>query len=306
MTINTYTIDEHTKEVRILCSFCKKEVTLKYFRKIFLYKKYLCQSCCIKGNKNPFYGKHHTEKSKKKMGANVHDYKGINNPFFGKSHTEKVIQNLKNNERCKHIGNKNPFYGKHHSKETIEKIKKANKDFRIKNQDKVIQNGLNRINKTKEELENVLQEYLVGGINRDLLMDKYKIDYRTLKYWWVKLGLVSKEDLDVICAYKKLYSNPSAPELRLYNLLAEKYGNENVKSNYPLFGYYYDICLFGKILIEYDGYYWHKVIKNKNDEIKNRIAAENGYVLYRVEEAENRIINLEKDISAIGEMINQL
>ena len=41
----------------------------------------------LNGNKNPFYGKHHTEESKKKMGGAVINYTGKNNPFYGKSHS---------------------------------------------------------------------------------------------------------------------------------------------------------------------------------------------------------------------------
>ena len=53
-----------------------------------------------KGNKNHFYGKHHTEETKKKLSE---AHKGMHN------------------------GSNNPFYGKHHSLETKEKISKANK-----------------------------------------------------------------------------------------------------------------------------------------------------------------------------------
>ena len=43
-----------------------------------------------KGENNPFYGKQHTEESKKKLSkAMKGKYKGENNPFYGKQHTEK-------------------------------------------------------------------------------------------------------------------------------------------------------------------------------------------------------------------------
>lgn len=35
---------------------------------------------------NPFYGKHHTEETKKKIGGAAIDYSGKNNPFYGKKH----------------------------------------------------------------------------------------------------------------------------------------------------------------------------------------------------------------------------
>ena len=59
------------------------------------------------GENNPFYGKHHSEETKKKMSeAN----KGRE---FSKQHKEKLSEQAKNK-----IGSKNPFYGKHHSEES--------------------------------------------------------------------------------------------------------------------------------------------------------------------------------------------
>lgn len=51
------------------------------------------------GKNNPFYGKHHTEKSKKLMGGSVKNHKGVNGPFYGKHHTEETIQNIANKLR---------------------------------------------------------------------------------------------------------------------------------------------------------------------------------------------------------------
>jgi group I intron endonuclease len=50
-------------------------------------------------------------------------HSGINNIMYGKHHTAAVIQNLKNDSRCKHIGISNPFYGKHHTDKTKEKMR---------------------------------------------------------------------------------------------------------------------------------------------------------------------------------------
>ena len=107
----------------------------------------------------------------------------------------------------------------------------------------------------------------------------------------------------MIKLYKKLFANPSKPEMELYNLLKEKYGIDNIKHCYELNGYYYDICLFNKILIEYDGYYWHKILKNKNDIIKTNLAKQNDYVLYRIEENYNRKTDLNKEIENINSLL---
>ena len=58
------------------------------------------------GNKNPFFGKHHTEKSKKLMGGSVKDYKGVNGPFYGKHHTDETKKKLSKTNSGKLIDRK--------------------------------------------------------------------------------------------------------------------------------------------------------------------------------------------------------
>ena len=67
-----------------------------------------------KGENNPFYGKHHTEETRRRM-AEVHKGKqvGENNPFYGKHHTEESKR--RNSEAHKNI-----------SDETRRKISEAN------------------------------------------------------------------------------------------------------------------------------------------------------------------------------------
>lgn len=60
-------------------------------------------------------GKHiHTSEYKKKLSDAS---KGEKNPFFGKHHTEECIQNMS--------GSGNPMFGKHPSKETLKKMSKS-------------------------------------------------------------------------------------------------------------------------------------------------------------------------------------
>lgn len=50
------------------------------------------------GEDNPFYGKHHTEESKKKMSeSTVGSYAGENNPMYGKHHTEETRDKMSRN-----------------------------------------------------------------------------------------------------------------------------------------------------------------------------------------------------------------
>ena len=51
---------------------------------------------------------------------------GEDNPFYGKKHSEKTRKTISEMASAR-IGELNPFYGKHHSEDTKEKISKANK-----------------------------------------------------------------------------------------------------------------------------------------------------------------------------------
>lgn len=64
------------------CSECDIEITYsdKYHMLWAEDCKSLCMSCTISGKRNPFYGKHHTDDSKKKMGAALLDYRNEKNP----------------------------------------------------------------------------------------------------------------------------------------------------------------------------------------------------------------------------------
>lgn len=49
------------------------------------------------GESNPFYGKKHTEETKKKTKENRKDISGPNNPFYGKHHTEETKRKIREN-----------------------------------------------------------------------------------------------------------------------------------------------------------------------------------------------------------------
>ena len=48
----------------------------------------------VKGENNPMYGKHHTEKTKKKIREKIPDKYGKDNPFYGKKHTVEMREKL--------------------------------------------------------------------------------------------------------------------------------------------------------------------------------------------------------------------
>ena len=76
-----------------------------------------------KGENNPFYGKHHTEETKKMIGEKIKSERcGENHPMYGKHLTEETKQKISGSLKGKNIGENHPMYGKHLSKEHKQKI----------------------------------------------------------------------------------------------------------------------------------------------------------------------------------------
>ena len=80
-----------------------------------------------KGGKNNFYGRKHSDETKKIL-SKIHKEKiGDKNPFYGKTHTEETKRKISEKNKIINIGDKNPFYGKTHTEETKRKISEKNK-----------------------------------------------------------------------------------------------------------------------------------------------------------------------------------
>lgn len=103
--------------VEITCNECDKKFQITYYH-IVDKKKYVCQVCNKKGNKNPFYGKKHTDRTKQSI-ANRN--KG-NKYWIGKKHKESSKEKISKYWKGKQVGDKNPFYGKKHDGKTIQII----------------------------------------------------------------------------------------------------------------------------------------------------------------------------------------
>lgn len=61
----------------------------------------------FEGSKNPFYGKKHTEESRKKISENHADFSGENHPMYGKRHSEETREKMRNRRfhlLCKSCG----------------------------------------------------------------------------------------------------------------------------------------------------------------------------------------------------------
>lgn len=101
------------------------------------HKKKLSEA--LSGENNPFYGKHHTEETKRKLSeAKIGKMIGENNPMFGKTHTEESRKKIREAKIGKHLseatkrklsealsGENGPFYGKHHTEEAKRKNREA-------------------------------------------------------------------------------------------------------------------------------------------------------------------------------------
>ena len=115
------------ENVLIECHECHEFSDIKFYggSNGLLNRKYLCLSCVKIAERNPFYGKHHTDEFKKEMSAKRSvEYLGSGNPFHGKHHSEetkmRISKVLIEREVCK--GKNNPFYGKKHPPELLRQI----------------------------------------------------------------------------------------------------------------------------------------------------------------------------------------
>lgn len=227
---------------------------------------------------------------------------GENNPFYGKSHSEETKNRMRGDPRLSHPGKRNPFYGKTHTSEVKELIKEKNRLFREENKKYLLQKRLDSKNLTEAQIKSSWGEYVSGPYNRKYLTDKLGIDYRTVQKFLVDLGIETKENIKKIGLEKKYFQNGrciSAPEMQLLSLLNKAFGAENVKHQPYKFGYFYDFLVNDKVLVEYDGYYYHKILINDNDTIKEKLALTNGFSFVRIEEDINRNADLNKGIRRI-------
>jgi hypothetical protein len=93
----------------------------------------------------------------------------------------------------------------------------------------------------------------------------------------------------------------SKPETEYFDMLSYFVGPNNIKRTYRLGDRYYDACLFDKILVEFDGDFWHpeednhpilsvdKILKIKNnDAYKDELAKKHNFVIYRIRESESK------------------
>jgi very-short-patch-repair endonuclease len=245
----------------------------------------------------------HKDKRRKYCSRECYNQKlnGEGNPFAGKVHSKGTVDKIKEKLLGKMAGDKNPFYGKQHNKEALDKIKKGNELFRENNKELVEERLLKRLNLTEEKIKLIYEEYRDTHETLATLKQKYDIDSRVLKKYFVKYGACSEAELKQVAFDKKYKNASSIGEETLYILLCNLYGENRVKRQHNISFYYYDFLVDDKFLVEYDGYYWHNLVEN-NDDVKTHTALSNGYILYRVREDEKRKVDFLKEIQNIKDI----
>jgi hypothetical protein len=231
----------------------------------------------------------------------VNGLNGEANPFYGKTHSEEVLEKLRSGITANY-GEDNGFYGKTHSEKSKKQMRESQRIWRENNKELRLQRRLARKGLTKELLEQHWETYKTQPVNRHYFRDVVGVDPRTFQKFLIDCELQTKEQIAEITEMKQLFqhgSTISAPEMELYGLLVEQFGKDNVEHQAKRFGYWYDFCLFGKVIVEYDGYYYHKVLKNKNDKIKEDLALTNGFEFVRIEEDEQRLVDWDVAIKSV-------
>ena len=86
--------------------------------------------------------------------------------------------------------------------------------------------------------------------------------------------------------------NSSIPETNFYFVLCYFFGKNNIKRQVTIERKIYDFLLFNKLLIEFDGEYWHSTAEAIiNDKTKNEIALKNGYQIMRISDKKAKQID---------------
>ena len=85
------------------------------------------EGCALVGKNSPWYGKHHSEETKKKISKNHADMKGKNSPWYGKHHSEESKRKSSQSHKKENL-----------SKETIEKMRSAKLGKKNNNAKKII------------------------------------------------------------------------------------------------------------------------------------------------------------------------
>ena len=263
-----------------MCSGCGAHVNTSY-KSRFIHTPYLCHRCSITGERNPFYGKTHSDKTKKlQSDAKNGKYDGEKNPMFGKSWKDVVREkmgthrfeeylsdrNKKHSERM--MGEKNPFYGKTHPQDIMSIISNANKIYSsnpiVKQRQREF--AIERMRKNKYKMTNpervmksILSELSIPS-HYNFIMDKrYQYDFRI-----TNTNIIIEVQGDYWHCNPKIYPNGPTSERQKFKLQ-----RDTEKKHYA----------------EQKGY---SILYVWEDELKNDVQLVKEKVMYEIQTKENR------------------
>ena len=138
--------------------------------------------------------------------------------------------------------------------------------------------------------------YIIGNekiVTYSFLIDKFNLN---VSPYVLKNRLLEQFGEEVL-SYLNL-GNSSQQEVNFGYIL--KYYFKDVQTQIRLNAKIYDFLIDNKLLIEYDGKYWHEN-RQKEDIAKENLARENGYKIYRVPESRKKDLTVLAEIAFILE-----
>ncbi len=147
-------------------------------------------------------------------------------------------------------------------------------------------------------------EYLINcgkKITLSFLRNKFNVKESRMVLYGRLVEKFGKEEIDSNLR-KGIRSDE---EINFSYILEYYFGEKNIEPQFKLERKVYDFLLFDKLIIEYDGNYWHeKEVALKNDEIKTEIAIRNNYEILRVKGSERKnisvLIEIEDKLKEMG------
>lgn len=282
------------KPVTVVCENCLQEA-IRNFYTALLNKPYICQRCNKLGNKNPFYGK---------------------------SHTEHYKQNSRDRMAGKYLGTDNPFYGKTHSEQTRKKLSELNKLVYNPETTKLNRGPMSAAEKIKAA-ETIRNKWDALSAEEQLVIKQTRSNRCKLLQQRLKATDIDKYVEQrkfagkMSCISQRKQYKQTKPEKAVAAIL-EKEFPKLFKYSVILNYYQFDFgCREHKILIEVHGDYWHAnpaiytqshltEAQNKNlmrDRVKKNWALDAGFTLITIWEHD---INNKHFDDLIGEIRNAI
>lgn len=263
------------KNIECECEECHKIKILKRFRTDLFTTPYICNSCRLTGERNPFYGHKHTEEFKKQRSLERKGKWGLgkNNGFYGCKHTQETINKIKSKLKGYDYGEEHRQKIKTWFKNNPDKVKEIRKKCKITVQ-----------NRTPERTKEIHEHMKVGALKAKLTPNYYENKRKA-----AKLSFFSQSKNYKMNNFEKTIDN----------WLTE----HNIEHNYSVImsdskrNYQFDFIVRHKrILIECQGTFWHadprffkkenlrenQILKIKSDEQKRIYAREHNFNLIEV------------------------